>query len=90
MAYDSDLTDSQWELIKNLIPIASNIKISRRLLANAVFYLTKNGCQWRQLPKDFPNWKTVYSFFMRCKKKNIWEQVMDKLVKESTGGKNHN
>ena len=28
----------------------------------------KTGCQWRQLPKDFPNWKTVYSFFMRMQK----------------------
>ncbi|WP_375316676.1 transposase [Wolbachia endosymbiont (group A) of Colletes cunicularius] len=21
----------------------------------------RTGCQWRQLPKDFPPWKTVYS-----------------------------
>ena len=48
MNYDSDLTDSQWELIADIIPNASNIKINRRILINAVLYLTKNGCQWRQ------------------------------------------
>jgi len=44
----SDLTDAQWELIKDLIPVACNIKIDRRLLINAVFYLTKTGCQWSE------------------------------------------
>ena len=68
MKYNSDLTESQWELVKNLIPIGFNSKIDRRELINAVFYIVKTGCQWRQLPKDFPNWKTVYSFFMRMQK----------------------
>jgi len=89
MNYDSDLTDSQWELIADIIPNASNIKINRRILINAVLYLTKNGCQWRQLPKEYPHWKTVYTFFSRCKKKNVWENIMNKLVIKSIGGKNH-
>ena len=80
MNYDSDLTDSQWELIADIIPHASNIKINRRILVNAVLYLTKNGCQWRQLPKEYPHWKTVYTFFSRCKKKNVWENIMNQLV----------
>lgn len=45
MNYDSDLIDSQWELIADIIPHASNIKINRRILVNAVLYLTKNECQ---------------------------------------------
>ena len=68
-------------MIKDLIPVACNIKIDRRLLINAVFYLTKTGCQWRQLPKDFPKWKAVYSFFERMRRgRNIWEKIMDRLV----------
>ena len=48
MNYNSDLIDSQWKLIADIIPHASNIKINRRILVNAVLYLTKNECQWRQ------------------------------------------
>ena len=29
-------------------------------MMNAVLYLVKTGCQWRNLPKDFLNWKAVY------------------------------
>ncbi|WP_254229874.1 transposase [Wolbachia pipientis] len=31
--------------------------------------MMRTGCQWRQLPKDFPPWKTVYSCNSRLKKK---------------------
>jgi hypothetical protein len=45
MNYDSHLTDSQWELVANIIPNAFYIKINRRILINKVLYLTKNRCQ---------------------------------------------
>ena len=78
MSYISDLTDSQWELIKNLLPIGCNAKIDRRALINAVFYVNKAGCQWRMLPKSFPKWTTVYSFFRRNEK--AWRKIMDALT----------
>ncbi|MDR0965365.1 MAG: transposase [Myxococcales bacterium] len=34
----------------------------------AVLYLTKTGCQWRMIPKDFPPYQTVWSFYRRVKK----------------------
>ena len=69
--YPSDLRDDQWDLIKDLVPVYKNCKIDRRQLINAVFFITKTGSQWRYLPNDYPNWKTVYSFFMRSKKINF-------------------
>jgi putative transposase len=29
----------------------------------AIFYLLRTGCQWRQLPREFPAWNTVYWYF---------------------------
>ena len=29
----------------------------------AVLYLLRSGCQWRMLPRDFPKWRTVHSYF---------------------------
>ncbi|GFY65288.1 IS5 family transposase [Trichonephila inaurata madagascariensis] len=42
----------------------------------------RTGCQWRQLPKDFPPWKTVYSCNSRLKKSGIWQEIHDFLVKK--------
>ena len=49
MPYPSDLTDNQWELIKDLVSYTRPKKHKTRILVNAVLYLTKTGCQWRPI-----------------------------------------
>ena len=51
----------------------------RREILNAILYITKSGCQWRMLPKDFPPWQTVYDYFQQWCKKGIWEKTLDIL-----------
>ena len=68
MRYTSDLTDAQWEQIKDYFPAGNKSKYEKRKLVNAVLYLVKTGCQWRNLPKDFPNWKAVSMFYYRAQK----------------------
>jgi putative transposase len=34
-----------------------------REVFNAIRYVDRTGCQWRQLPKDFPPHTTVYNYF---------------------------
>ena len=74
MSYPSDIKDSQWELIKGHFKFGNygnRAVYNKRDLVNAVFYLTKAGCQWRQLPNDFPPWKTVETFYRRIKEKGF-------------------
>ena len=52
-------------------------------MVNAVLYLVKTGCQWRNLPKDFPNWKAVSMFYYRAQKKGVWDEILKMLVKNS-------
>ena len=44
-------------------------------MINAILYVTRTGCQWRQLPSDFPNWSTVYGVFRGWRLKGVWEKV---------------
>jgi len=82
MSYPSDLKDEQWAKIEGFFDNGNQAVHSKRLLMDAVLYLTKTGCQWRQLPKDFPPWPTVESFFRRAKEKGIWEKILKTLVKQ--------
>ena len=46
MAYPTDLTDSQWELIEEFFDTGNygkNRRHSKRVLVNAVFYVIKTG-----------------------------------------------
>jgi transposase len=40
-----------------------------------LFYVVKTGCQWRQLPVDFPPWQTVYQQFRTWRMRGTWERV---------------
>lgn len=83
MNYPSDLTDTEWAMISQFFKCGNRSLHEKRKLVNAVRYLTKTGCQWRQLPHDFPSWSTVHSFFRRAKQCGIWEDILKKLVEKS-------
>ena len=82
MAYTTDLTVPQFKLLEQLLPQSKtgNSVISRHRIVNAIFYQLKNGCQWRDLPIDFPNWQTVYSQFRRWQLDGTWEKVLAALA----------
>ena len=41
--------------------------------------VVRTGCQWRFLPRSFPNWKSVYTVFWRWQQQGAWEKVHDRL-----------
>lgn len=82
MPYTTNLSVPQFELIDVLLPKSKTYQgdISRHHILNAIFYQLKNGCQWRDLPADFPNWQTVYSQFRRWRLDGTWERVLTALA----------
>lgn len=78
--YPSDLTDNQWQVIKDLFEQERKRKHSLRSIVNAILYITKSGCQWRMLPKDFAPWQTVYYYFRQWKLNGLLEELHDYLV----------
>jgi len=81
--YSSDLTDEQWQLIEPLLPPPSRVgrprRVCRRQVVNAILYVNRTGCQWRQLPHDFPKWRTVYDLFWQWQLWGLWQEIHDKL-----------
>ncbi len=49
-------------------------------VVDAILYVTKNGCVWRDLPADFPNWQTVYWYFRKWVKDGTWERINGCLI----------
>ena len=92
--YPSDLTDEEWTLLKPLIPPAKPGGRPRRWemreILNAIFYALRSGCAWRMLPHDFPPWQTVYDYFWKWRKREIWEElnrVLQERVRSAAGRK---
>ena len=79
--YETDLTDSQWQVIQEVLPDTRRRKHSLRLIVNALLYLTKSGCQWRLLPREFPSFPLVYSYFRRWQADGRWARLNQALVR---------
>jgi putative transposase len=79
--YPSDLTDTQWQYIKDLIPAAKPggrpRHVDMRLVVNAIFYVVVGGIQWRMLPREYPKWPTVYHYFRRWRDDGTWQRIHD-------------
>ena len=93
--YPSDLTDKQWDCIKELIPEHKRGRpreLGLRLVINAMFYVVVGGIQWRMLPKDYPKWQSVYYYFRRWRDSGLWQKIHDMLralVRQKVGKHKH-
>lgn len=66
--------------------------VSLRQVINAILYVLKTGCQWRQLPREFPAWTAVYYYFSRWSCNGTWERLHHLLrarVREKCGRHKH-
>ncbi|WP_375448446.1 transposase [uncultured Fibrella sp.] len=38
-------------------------------------WLLRTGCQWRNLPSQWPHWQAVYYYFSHWKQANLWGRI---------------
>ena len=51
-----------------------------RSVVNAILYMASTGCQWRQLPKEFPPYSTVQSYFYAWSRSGLFASINHILV----------
>jgi len=87
--YPSDISRKQFEKIRPFLESARKKTRPRTVdlydVFCAVLYILKSGCQWRMLPSDFPDWRTIYAYFKiwtalnEETHKTLLEQVLKKI-----------
>ena len=79
--YPSSLTDREWQALEPFFVKKERrgrpSKLDKRALVDAVFYQVRTGNQWRYLPKDFPPWGAVWSFFRRLRDSGQLDRMYD-------------
>jgi transposase len=84
--YPSDSSDEEWQLIFPYLPAPCPTGRPKtwewRDILDAIFYVTKTGCQWRALPGDFPPWQSVYRYFRWFSESGFWRKLNDQLCQE--------
>lgn len=80
--YPSDLTDSQWHLIKDFLPPPKRRgrpPLNLREVIDAISYVLKGGIPWRMMPTDCPRWQSAYGYFRRWRTDGTWRRIHDAL-----------
>jgi putative transposase len=80
------MTAKQWKTIKLLLPPKHKgpgrpIELDMRQAVNAIFYVVRTGCQWANLPKEYPNHNSVYYHFRKWCRNDIWRRINTALRK---------
>lgn len=88
LRYPSDLTAAEFAALAAHLPAQHNPRgrprqVDLHDIVNALSYWLRSGCQWRLLPKDFPPWKTVYSYYWRWCQAGIWHHLHQALYPQA-------
>lgn len=77
-----ELTDSQWAAISEFFDNTRKRTHNLRVVLNAILYMVRVGCQWRNLPPHYPNWRAVNYYFEKWKKDNTLNSINEKLNRQ--------
>jgi len=82
-----NLRDDQWDRIAHLLPgkpgDRGRTAADNRLFVEAVLWMARSGAPWRDLPKEFGSWNSVYQRFARWQKSGVWDRVFAELAEDS-------
>ena len=74
------LSKKALQIIEKELPIPRKpAKYSHEEALAGVLYVLSSGCSWRQLPKEYGNWHTIYTRFKRWVEKGIFMKILLKL-----------
>jgi transposase len=74
------MEEAKYKEIEKLLPVGGHTVISNREMIEALEYLCKSGCGWRNLPKGYGSWHTIYMRLNRWAKEGVLERVYEKMI----------
>lgn len=86
MTTERNLKDPVWDKIYQYLILTPGIYTGNeekcRLFVEAVFWLTRTGAGWRDIPEKFGDWNAIYKRFARWSDKNVWQNMHQHFVSD--------
>ena len=69
-----------WKYIFSILIKREDIRTGNesklRLFIEAVWFMSRSGCQWRLLPEKYGSWRAVHRRFKRWSDKGVWSDLL--------------
>jgi len=80
-----ELSDAEWAVLEPLLPaVATPGRYYRnhRTILNGMLFRNATGVPWRDLPRRYGPWQTVYSRHRRWTRSGVWDCLLQALQGE--------
>jgi transposase len=78
-----DLTEAEWRIFDLLLPGRGErgpaVQAKRRTV-NGILWVLRTGAPWRDMPKRYGNWNSVFVRFTRWSKLGVWDAAFETLA----------
>ncbi len=75
--------DARWEQIAGRVPpvrrYGEEPPLDQRTILTGILWVARTGCSWRDLPRCFGYWETVYAYYHRWKQHGRWQPILTAL-----------
>jgi transposase len=73
------LTDEQWHAIEPHLPTSKGHRGGQykdhRPMVEGILWVLADGGRWRNVPKEFGSWSSVFDRFRRWVRSGVWEDI---------------
>ena len=78
------LSDAQWSLIADLLPVPTGKQCrpfrDARQVVEGIIYRYRCGIAWRDVPDVFGPWQTIWTWHRRLSADGTWDLVLARLL----------
>jgi len=89
------ISDKMWKVLQPAVEAAKHSqagapsKMNDRDFLEALLYLNRAGCPWRDLPPKLGLWIAVYMRFRRWEARGVWQRLWQSLQTDHFAGARH-
>ena len=77
------ISDAEWAFFEPFLKAVRQPNgrkpVDHRLVLDGIFWITRTGAPWRDLPEEFGKWSSVYRQFRRWTLAGLWQTILEVL-----------
>lgn len=78
------MSDVEWAFFEPFVvasgPLSGRPPSDHRRTLDGIFWVTRTGAPWRDLPEELGKWNTVYRQFLRWSRSGLWDLLLEGLA----------
>ena len=85
------MSDEEWAFFEQFVVASGALRgrppSDHRRTLDGIFWVTRTGAPWRDLPEELGKWNSVYRQFLRWSRSGLWDFLLEVLASSGAASK---